>query len=683
VAANSTSIGRLEKYELSFTLSGTSFSNAFDPAQIDVSATFTDPLGGTHVVHGFYMREYTKTCGPTASLTAGAYRWKVRYSPAMTGNWSVSLSAVDSGTGTGTAGPYNFTCTTSSKKGLIRVSPLDNRYFQYDDGSQFIPIGQNLAWSTTGNYYTCDFDNWQPDIANNGGNMMRWWFATFNTAVEWDESGTPHSVLGNYSTMLDQHWRADEILDQSRARGLVTMITLMNMGDLRASGFESKWGYNVYNSAKGGPCSTPQQFFTNASAKDYFKRRLRYTVARWGYLPNIMWETFNEMDFTNGYNSTAITAWHQEMVPYLKAQDLNRHMVSVSFSDPGVEDANVFSLPEIDFTGYHRYSGSASMEDEHVAFTQAERAVLQQVEQAYVEVLGAEARLQIRRAASVAERRHLDEARRLVVAGSKTSIDVAQADARVASARVAEVRADNARAQAIAALAQAIAGDLPADATFTTPWPAPLVDEDAALEGLVAEAVRADPELARLNAERVASAQAREATRLATRPTLAATASAGVDALGTYGVPPDDRRVAGAWSAGVTLSWQLYDGGARRARLRAADATLRAADAELADRLLGLRAQLSAARLDIAAAKAQQGAAAASVAAAREQLRQAEARSAAGLGTSAELTDAQDALTQALGDAADADYQLAAARTILRYRLGRLVTHPGHRESNP
>ena len=72
-----------------------------------------------------------------------------------------------------------------------------------------------------------------------------------------------------------------------------------------------------------------------------------------------------------------------------------------------------------------------------------------------------------------------------------------------------------------------------------------------------------------------------------------------------------------------------------------------------------------------------------SLAGARARLRQAEARSAAGLGTSAELTDAQDALTQALGDAADADYQLAAARTILRYRLGRLVTHPGHRESNP
>jgi hypothetical protein len=72
--------------------------------------------------------------------------------------------------------------------------------------------------------------------------------------------------------MLDQHWRADDILEQARTRDIVTMITLMNMGDLRASGFESKWGYNVYNSAKGGPCSTPQEFFTNASAKTYFKR---------------------------------------------------------------------------------------------------------------------------------------------------------------------------------------------------------------------------------------------------------------------------------------------------------------------------------------------------------------------------------------------------------------------------
>lgn len=374
VAANSTTIARLDKYELSFTLSGTSYSNAFDPAQIDVSATFTDPVGVTKTVNGFLMRDYTKSCSPGENLSSGALKWHVRFSPNIVGAWSVTLKANDSVGGIANAGPYAFTCTPSTKKGFVRVSPVDNRYFQYDDGSQFIPIGQNLAWSTTGGWYSCDFDVWQPKIASNGGNLMRWWFATFNTAVEWDEAGVPHSVLGDYSSMQDQCWRADYILDQARQDNLEVMVTLMNMGDLRASGFENKWGYNVYNAAKGGPCANPQDFFTNASAQNYFKRRLRYIVARWGYLPNVIWETFNEMDFTDGYNSNNIKAWHQVMVPYLRSQDLNRHLVSTSFSDPGVEDAAIFGLSDIDFTGFHRYSGSSAMEDEHLATVISHRA---------------------------------------------------------------------------------------------------------------------------------------------------------------------------------------------------------------------------------------------------------------------------------------------------------------------
>ena len=367
VSANSTTIQRLDKYELSFSLSGTTYSNPYDPGQIDVSATFTDPNGVSKTVNGFIMRNYTKSCVPTENLSSSSLAWHVRFSPDIVGAWSVTLKAVDSSSGTGTAGPYAFTCSSSTKKGFVRVSPVDNRYFQYDDGSQFIPIGQNLAWSTTGSYYSCDFDNWQPKIASNGGNMMRWWFATFNTAVEWDENSPGHSVLGDYTNLADQHWRADYILEQAKSDGLEVMVTLMNMGDLRGSGFENKWGYNVYNSAKGGPCANPWDFFTNASAQTYFKRRLRYIVARWGYLPNIVWETFNEMDFTDGYNSTNIKAWHNVMLPYLKQYDLDRHMISVSFSDPSVEDSNIFSLSNIAFTGFHRYSSSATMEDEHLA----------------------------------------------------------------------------------------------------------------------------------------------------------------------------------------------------------------------------------------------------------------------------------------------------------------------------
>ena len=60
-----------------------------------------------------------------------------------------------------------------------------------------------------------------------------------------------------------------------------------------------------------------------------------------------------------------------------------------------------------------------------------------------------------------------------------------------------------------------------------------------------------------------------------------------------------------------------------------------------------------------------------SLIAAAEQVRLAEARFRAGLGTSTELADAQDALTLAQGDAADADLELARARAQLRHVLGR------------
>ena len=61
----------------------------------------------------------------------------------------------------------------------------------------------------------------------------------------------------------------------------------------------------------------------------------------------------------------------------------------------------------------------------------------------------------------------------------------------------------------------------------------------------------------------IAIARARTATRVSTRPTLTGTATLGADALGTYGLPPDQRRVAASWGVGLTLAWQLYDGAAR------------------------------------------------------------------------------------------------------------------------
>ncbi|MEZ4398469.1 MAG: TolC family protein [Kofleriaceae bacterium] len=330
-----------------------------------------------------------------------------------------------------------------------------------------------------------------------------------------------------------------------------------------------------------------------------------------------------------------------------------------------------------------RDAAQAGVVADQVALTQTEQALLQQVELAYAQVVGTAGQAQIRIAAVEAETRHVAETERQVVAGTRTAVDTAQARARLASARLAQVQADNAVALAVAELERAVGAPLPAGATFPAAAVVPVAGEAGPLDELVAAAVRADPSAAALAAQRQAQALTRRATAISTRPTLAATAGLGVNALGTYGVPPDTQRVAATWNVGMNLSWQLYDGGARAAQVRAADATLRRVDADLAARQVELRYQVSAARLDVTAAKAQRVAADDSVAAAGEQLRLAEARTASGLGSSAELADAQDAVTQAQGDVVAADYQLATARARLRSLLGTSATLLVGGTSNP
>jgi outer membrane protein len=316
-----------------------------------------------------------------------------------------------------------------------------------------------------------------------------------------------------------------------------------------------------------------------------------------------------------------------------------------------------------------RAAARASSAAARVQLTASERSTLAAVEQAYAGVLGAMQRAEVAATTVASERRHLDEARRYVAAEARTAIEVAQAEARLASAEVSQVQADNAVAVARAALARAIGAPLPIDTTFARAWPGPLAGEDAALEVLLAEAERTDPALATLEAERTASAAARDAARLSQRPTLSASGGLG---LGSS-VTTDDAAWSASWNVGVNLSWQFGDGGSRALALRRAEVALRSVDAEAAARRVELRYQVSAARIALIGARAQGRAAAISQRAASEQLRLAEGRSAAGVGTPAELADAQDAVTTAGGAVADADYQLALARATLRHLLGRIA----------
>ena len=55
--------------------------------------------------------------------------------------------------------------------------------------------------------------------------------------------------------------------------------------------------------------SKPEDLWSNQSAWNYFQRRFRYLIARYGYSPALMaWELWNEVDLTDNLDANGANA---------------------------------------------------------------------------------------------------------------------------------------------------------------------------------------------------------------------------------------------------------------------------------------------------------------------------------------------------------------------------------------
>lgn len=287
------------------------------------------------------------------------------------------------------------------------------------------------------------------------------------------------------------------------------------------------------------------------------------------------------------------------------------------------------------------------------------------VEVAYLEAVARQKLVKVAETTVKSEETHLDQARRFVAAQAKDPIEVAQAQARAANARSTLAQAQSGLAIALANLRAAI-GWL--DATRSPvpdgTWPTPPEAAPPDLGTLVQTARQHRPELAALD-KQIAAAEANlQAAYYQRRPTLSATAST------QWSPSTSDATPEPSWSAGLTLSWQLFDGGRAKADQRIARANVVSAEAQRDTLLVGLTSQLELARAQIDANRVNLTASAEAVTAARAQLQLAEARYTQGLGSQIELADAQTAITTAEGNLVQAQWQLAEAWTQLRRAMG-------------
>jgi outer membrane protein len=254
---------------------------------------------------------------------------------------------------------------------------------------------------------------------------------------------------------------------------------------------------------------------------------------------------------------------------------------------------------------------------------------------------------------------NLRSARGFFEVGTRPKSDVARAEVDVANARVFLIQARNAEQIARVALntAMGIAADTATEVQDNLVYQAMALDRGQLQSQALAQ--RPEYKQARL---RVNEAEAR--MRAAFRDFFPE-----VNGSAFYGGRRADLNEI--WEIGLNLSWTIFDGGNKIAKLRETKATVEATQARVKAAALDISREVEQAQLSVNEAQERIGAAQTAVASAQENFRLAQGRFDAGVGTILELTDAQLFLTQALSTEAQAlaDYRIFLAR--LERAIGR------------
>lgn len=329
-----------------------SVANPYDTDQIRVTLQVHGADGSLTRVPAFYYRPMTRSISePYESIIAqGGPEWRARFTPIAPGRLELS-ARVEAAGSSAESNRLAFVPKRKPYLGFVRRSASDPLALQFQDGTMFRAIGENLCWPGTRGTY--DYDIWIPSLKASGANYVRLWCSPWYFGFE----VAPGQLLNYNQRPL---WALDYVMKALKDAGIGVILCLEYPGMLETKpdywGGGDDWKLNPYNRANGGPCENPNAFFTNPTAKEIYKKRLTYLVARYSAFPNLVaWEFWNEIDNVISYlNQPDVVNWHAEMAAYLKAADPYQHLVTTSLS--WMQWPELWSLSGLDFTQMHSYN---------------------------------------------------------------------------------------------------------------------------------------------------------------------------------------------------------------------------------------------------------------------------------------------------------------------------------------
>lgn len=314
----------------------------------------------------------------------------------------------------------------------------------------------------------------------------------------------------------------------------------------------------------------------------------------------------------------------------------------------------------------HQISAAKSVADasqwQLEAITQS---VLLDVARNYINVLRATSAVTVAHSSVATLTSHAEDASNQFKFGAVPKNDFLAASVSLANSRQQELQAVNQLDSARAAYNRSLGRPLTTRVVLDVILPADISVDEKNLEGLTQQALQNRQELKGLSAGVDALDNKSVVERARSRPQFALTS--GYNFLENDVLDRDK-----FWSVGVTLKWNLFDGGQTRARAAASELNSIAMQRRMADLKSNIALQVRKAWLDCGESASRRSVAENAVEQAIENLQVARNRYAAGAGTNTEVLDAETLHAQTLNNRDNAGFDEAFARLRLTRAIGAL-----------
>ncbi len=297
------------------------YDNPFNPREINVQAEVETPSGKTEKVPVFFRQDFTAVevgAEEEILLPKRCRPWLLYYRPQQAGSHKLHVIAQDK-TGIVRTPDRTIDVVASSRKGFLRVSKSDPRFFEFDNGESYFGIGPS-GWRRDANYIfggnprhvsTRRLDEYYRRKAAAGSNYDYCLAEFFGRLY----------TRGGY---IDQHvaWKCEHRLRTLEEVGIYWVTCYDDLCRSVVYGLDTL----PYCVAQGGPCRTANELYFSERALQMQRDHLRYFVARMSDSPALaVWAIGDESQAGARFSPLMVRSWIKELQSYVRTIDVYQH----------------------------------------------------------------------------------------------------------------------------------------------------------------------------------------------------------------------------------------------------------------------------------------------------------------------------------------------------------------------